>query len=63
VSVMTEPSSHRDLTGPAATLAIPPEFDHEVEPVGTVRFSLDTFALDRDGEDSGSAPTPQGGPS
>jgi tellurite resistance-related uncharacterized protein len=36
-----------DLTGPGALQAIPPEIEHEVEPVGSVRFIIDFFKVDR----------------
>jgi len=40
--------------------AIPPEMDHEVRPIGEVRFSLDFLAVDR-GETHTQSPVDQGG--
>lgn len=35
------------LLGPASVQAIPPEVVHEIEPVGTVRFRIQFYSVDR----------------
>ena len=37
----------RVLAGAEATQAIPFEVDHEVQPMGAVRFAIDVFAVNR----------------
>ena len=48
-SMASEPPFEHELDR-GAEQAIPPEMDHEVRPVGSVRFSLDFLAVDRVGE-------------
>jgi tellurite resistance-related uncharacterized protein len=45
-SMATHPPLVRDLAGSEATQPIPPEVDHEVEPVGPVKFSIDFLAVE-----------------
>lgn len=35
------------LLEPASVQAIPPEVVHEIEPIGTVRFRIQLFSVDR----------------
>lgn len=67
----TTPAIHVEL-GTGATQAIPPGIEHEVEPAGAVRFTVEFFAVDRGGppdEPSGrrgvepGAPADEGGDS
>ena len=46
-------SAIRIELGPGATQAIPPGVEHEVEPLGAVRFSIEFFAVDRAGRPNG----------
>lgn len=56
----TQPSVTIEL-GPGARQPIPPEMDHEVRPLGSVRFSLDFLVIDRvHGKNPGSS-VDQGG--
>lgn len=36
------------IVGPGSAQPIPPDVDHEVEPIGPVRFSIDFFEVDRE---------------
>ena len=49
----TEPTLHV-IVGPGAFQAIPPDVDHSVEPLGSVRFCIEFMAVDRN-ESSGHA--------
>jgi len=64
-TALTEPTLDVVL-GPGSTQAIPPEVEHEVRPLGSVRFSIDFLAVDegrRTDETHVSAPTATSQPS
>ncbi len=46
-SMTSGPLLRRELVGAGATQAIPPEIDHELQPMGAVRFAIDFFAVNR----------------
>ncbi len=45
-SMASEPGWTTDLLGPDAAQGIPPDADHQVEPLGAIRFSIEFFAVD-----------------
>ena len=45
-AMATVPSLEVELIGSGATQAIPPDIEHQVEPVGPVRFSIDFLVVD-----------------
>jgi len=59
-SMASQPPLHHELVR-GEEQAIPPEMDHEVRPVGSVRFSLDFLAVDRVDATHARAPVDQGG--
>jgi len=40
------------VLGPGSVQAIPPEVEHEVEPLGVVSFRIDFYSVERDGGDA-----------
>ncbi len=49
----TAPPLETELAGLGSTQAIPPEIDHEVDPVGTVALVVEFYAVDRTSPDPG----------
>jgi tellurite resistance-related uncharacterized protein len=45
-SMASDPPLVHDLTGAGSTQAIPPEVDHEVEPLGSVTFAIEFLAVE-----------------
>jgi tellurite methyltransferase len=45
-SMASDPPLVRDLGGNESTQAIPPEADHEIEPIGPVKFAIDFLVVE-----------------
>jgi tellurite methyltransferase len=54
-SMASEPRLEVELTHQTGAQAIPPDIEHEVSPIGPVRFSIEFLAVDRTAAAGGSA--------